>query len=111
MSRMNPKVRARLTSLTNEVVEKSISALEERRVKIGWLKSMEKPTLNPSNGSKRAHLSPSRTVTDFLMRTKRLAAFCSSIPAELQQEHERTCAAVHDRHFGRGQVDVCVVDS
>ena len=35
MSRMNPNVRARDTSLTNEVVEKSIPALEVRRVKIG----------------------------------------------------------------------------
>jgi len=47
---MNPKVRARLTSLTKEVVEKSISALEERRVKIGWLKSIEKPTLIVGGG-------------------------------------------------------------
>jgi hypothetical protein len=32
---MKPKVRARLTSLTNEVVEKSSAALEARREKIG----------------------------------------------------------------------------
>jgi hypothetical protein len=42
---MKPKVRARLTSLTKDVVEKSISALEVERWKIGWSKSMVKPTL------------------------------------------------------------------
>src|SRR3546814_885998 len=31
--------------------------------------------------------------------------------AGLQQEHERAGRAVHDRHFGRGQVDVEVVDA
>ena len=29
----------------------------------------------------------------------------------LQQEHERAGRAVHDRHFGRGQVDIGVVDA
>src|SRR5678815_2846636 len=29
----------------------------------------------------------------------------------LQQEHERTCAAIHDRHFGRRKIHVCVVDA
>ena len=29
----------------------------------------------------------------------------------LQQEHERTGGAVHDRHFRRGQVDIAVVDT
>ena len=108
---MKPNVRARLTSLTNEVVEKSISALEVRRVKIGWSKSIEKPTLKPSNGSKRAHLSPSRTMTGFLMRTKRFGGGLFLDARGLQQEHERTGAAVHDRHFGRGQVDIGVVDA
>src|SRR5690606_15978369 len=29
----------------------------------------------------------------------------------LQQEHERAGRAVHDRHLGRGQLDIAVVDA
>ena len=56
--------------------------VEALRVKIGWSKSIEKPTLKPSNGSKRAHLSPSSTLTLFVMRTNFFGACCSSMPAD-----------------------------
>ena len=42
------KVRARLISLRNEVVEKSIVARCMRRLKIGWSNSISKLTLKPS---------------------------------------------------------------
>src|SRR5256885_7144312 len=79
---MKPKVRARLTSLRNEVVEKSIEARCERRLKIGWLNSISKFTLKPSNGSNCAHLSPSSTRSRFFTRMKRFGWCCSSMPAD-----------------------------
>ncbi len=42
---------------------------------------------------------------------KRLARVLLGDAGGLQQEHERTGRAVHDRHFRRGQVDVGVVDA
>ena len=79
---MKPKVRARLTSFTNEVVEKSTDASLERSRNTGWSNSMAKETLKPSKGSKPAHLSPSSTRTGLVIRMKRFAAFCSSTPAD-----------------------------
>src|ERR1700755_396184 len=70
-SRMKPKVRARLTSLRKEVVEKSMDAFWARRLKIGWLNSISKLTLKPSNGSNCAHLPPSSTRRRFFTRMKR----------------------------------------
>ncbi len=81
-SRIKPKVRARLTSLTNEVVEKSIAAACLRLLNTGWSKAIVKLTLKPSKGSKRAHLSSSFTITGWRIRINFLAAFCSSIPAD-----------------------------
>jgi hypothetical protein len=86
---MKPKVRARDTSLTKEVVEKSISALQVRWLKAGWSNSMEKPTLKPSKGSKRAHLSPSRTTISLLDADEALVRVLLFDPCRLQQEHER----------------------
>ena len=40
-----------------------------------------------------------------------LAALLHLEPGRLQQEHERAGAAIHDGHFGRGQIDVGVVDA
>ena len=97
---MKPKVRARLTSFRNEVVEKSIDAFCARRLKIGWLNSISKFTLKPSNGSNCAHLSPSSTRTVSCTRTKRFGRALLLDAGRLQQEHERAGAAVHDRHFG-----------
>ena len=47
-SRMKPKVRARLISRRNEVVEKSIEAACDRRLNTGWSNSISKLTLKPS---------------------------------------------------------------
>src|SRR3569833_1577146 len=46
------------------------------------MRSMANETLNPSKGSKRAHLSASSTLIGFLMRINRFGAFCSSTPAD-----------------------------
>ena len=45
---MKPKVRARLTSRRNVVVEKSIEATCDRRLNTGWSNSISKLTLKPS---------------------------------------------------------------
>ena len=82
MSRMKPNVRARLISRTNDVVEKSTSEVCTPPLKTGWSKSIVNLTLKPSNGSKRANFSPSRTSTGFLTRMKRFGAPCSRMPAD-----------------------------
>ena len=79
---MKPKVRARLTSLTKEVVEKSSTAWLVCSLKTGWLNSMVKATLKPLKGSKRAHLSPSSTCTGCLIRMNFFGAFCCTMPAD-----------------------------
>src|SRR5438132_13026134 len=79
---MKPKVRARLTSFRNDVVEKSMDARCERRLKTGWLNSISKFTLKPSKGSNCAHLSPSSTRSRFFTRMKRFGRRCSSMPAD-----------------------------
>jgi hypothetical protein len=51
------------------------------------------------------------TSTVFFTRRNFLAAFCSSMPGRLQQEHEGRGRAVHDRQFGGIDIDVDVVDA
>ena len=72
---------------------------------------MVKPTLKPSNGSNRAHLSPSSHFDGVLDADETLGVVLLLDARRLQQEHERAGRAVHDRHFGRGQVDIGVVDA
>ena len=45
------------------------------------------------------------------MRTNRFGDALVFEARRLQQEHERTRAAIHDGHFGRAHFDVCVVDA
>src|SRR5205823_7085825 len=107
---MKPKVRARLTSFRNEVVEKSMDARCERRLKTGWLNSISKFTLKPSKGSNCAHLSPSSTRSRFFTRMKRFGRRCSSMPADCSR-NTKGPAAVHDRHFRGGELHDRVVDA
>ena len=72
---------------------------------------MVKPSRNPSYGSKRAHLSPSSHFDRPLDADEALGRRLLDDARRLQQEHERAGRAIHDRHFGRGQVDVGVVDA
>ena len=48
----------------------------------GCANSIEKRSLKPKCGSRRAHLSPSRTSTGRFTLMKRLAARCSTMPAD-----------------------------
>ena len=77
----------------------------------GCGKSIVKSSLKPSNGSKRAHLSPSRTSTGDVDAQIALRRVLLVDAGRLQQEHERAGAAVHDRQLGAGDVDVQVVDA
>ncbi len=102
---MKPNVRARLISFRKEVVEKSIDArcampVEDRVLEIDLEVDAEAVV--------RLEAHPLVAVLDLdalahadeaLRRVLLLDA------GRLQQEHERRGAAVHDRHFGRGQVD------
>ena len=51
----------------------------------GWLKAIENFSLKPKYGSRRAHLALRPRHLDFhalSTRTKRLGAFCSTMPAD-----------------------------
>ena len=108
---MKPKVRARLTSFRKEVVEKSIerllrAALEDRVIELDLevdLEAIERSKLGPLVAVLDAHR--------FLTRTKRFGRALLLDSGRLQQENERTGAAVHDRHFRRAQLDKGIVDS
>src|SRR5690606_2235437 len=72
ISWVKPNVRAREISLTNEVLEKSITAVCLLSLKTGWSKSIEKDILKPLNGRNLTTLSLSVIVTSFLIRINRL---------------------------------------
>jgi len=82
MSRMKPKVRARATASTYESREKSTLTSCTVPSIAGCPKSIPKRSRKPKCGSSRAHLSASRTSIGSRTRMKRLAADCSTIPAE-----------------------------
>ena len=79
---VKPKVRAREISRTKETSAKSTSTVECSGSNTGCANSMEKLTLKPLNGSRRTFLSPCSISSGCRMRTKRLRAACSSMPAD-----------------------------
>ena len=83
---MKPNVRARATSFTYECSAKSMTTCRFSDPNTGCGKSIVKSSLKPSNGSKRAHLSPSRTSTDSRMRMYCLRASCSTMPADCSRK-------------------------
>ena len=103
---MKPNVRARATSFTYECSAKSITTLRFSEPNIGCGKSIVKSSLKPLNGSNRAHLSPSRHLDREQDAQITLRRLLLDDARRLQQEHEGTRAAVHDRDLRTGDVDV-----
>ena len=110
-SRMKPKVRARLISLRKHVVEKSIVArlsalLEDRVIELDLEIHFEAVVRLEARPLVAIATSIGARIADEALRRGLLLD-----ARRLQQEHEGAGAAIHDRHFFGGQIDVRVVDA
>jgi hypothetical protein len=106
---MKPNVRARETSLMYEVVEKSTHTACRERSRTGWSNSIARSSLKPLC---EAHPFVAFAHFDAFKHADELfRGLLLFDPRRLQQEDERPRAPVHDRHFGRGDVDVRIVDT